>query len=683
MRRVVPTLAVLSGLSLLMAPASLAQLPAVTPTQAAQGVKVASVTFEPSGLNLERGDTVRIRAILRDADGQAVEGALVFVYSQNPSVISPQIGRLSPEGTIELQANGPGEVSPLVFVRVNDADGSFRGTPGIKQVGTFDVMVHDWPVDHIEVAKEPYQPYVGTSMKLTGKAMTSHGTEHTSAVVLWTSETPGIAGVTAGGVVTFLKPGEARLVARTEGGKTASESFRTMRNPITQLSITPRLASARTGDVVRFTVRALDAKGRPVEGVALSYSTYGIDSAGAEIFPDGAFVADNPGSYRVLVTAGGLAAEALVEAAPRPATPPVELLGRGKRKEVATSDLWVFTGKDGRDYAYTGTHASGGGQRMFVWDVTNPREVQLMDSVVVDARVVNDVKVNDDASWAVITREGASDRKNGLVVLDLSAPAHPKVIAELTEPGMTGGMHNTWIVGHMVYGVNDGRSGMDIVDMSDPTAPKHVGFFEIRPGESNKTLHDIWGDGKGYLYLSYWDDGLVIADVGAGTHGGTPTDPKVVSRIAYGQGNTHVAWRERNYVFLGDEIFGCAECINGPRGYIHVIDVADIEHPREVAKFEVPEAGTHNIWVEDGILYIAYYQGGLRVVDVSGELRGDLYRQGRQIGWFPTSAPADDALVANSPMAWGPQPFKGNVFVSDMNSGLWILKAPHPEPLTP
>ena len=43
-----------------------------------------------------------------------------------------------------------------------------------------------------------------------------------------------------------------------------------------------------------------------------------------------------------------------------------------------------------------------------------------------------------------------------------------------------------------------------------------------------------------------------------------------------------------------------------------------------IAKFEVPEAGAHNIWVEDGILYIAYYQGGLRIVDVSGELRGDL-----------------------------------------------------------
>lgn len=40
---------------------------------------------------------------------------------------------------------------------------------------------------------------------------------------------------------------------------------------------------------------------------------------------------------------------------------------------------------------------------------------------------------------------------------------------------------------------------------------------------------------------------------------------------------------------------------------------------------------THNLWVEDNILYIGYYNGGLRVVDISRELRGDLYRQGREM----------------------------------------------------
>ena len=53
--------------------------------------------------------------------------------------------------------------------------------------------------------------------------------------------------------------------------------------------------------------------------------------------------------------------------------------------------------------------------------------------------------------------------------------------------------------------------------------------------------------------------------------------------------------------------------------------------------------------------------------------RGDLIVGGEE----------DESVFPNSPLAWGPQPFKGNVFVSDMNSGLWVLKHDRPEALTP
>jgi hypothetical protein len=87
------------------------------------------------------------------------------------------------------------------------------------------------------------------------------------------------------------------------------------------------------------------------------------------------------------------------------------------------------------------------------------------------------------------------------------------------------------------------------------------------------------------------------------------------------------------------------------------------------------------MWAEDGKLYIAYYNGGLRIVDITGELRGDLYRQGRQIGYYHTAN--DKGFVPNAAMAWGPQPFRGNVFVSDMNSGLWVVKLDESGPLIP
>ena len=107
-------------------------------------------------------------------------------------------------------------------------------------------------------------------------------------------------------------------------------------------------------------------------------------------------------------------------------------------------------------------------------------------------------------------------------------------------------------------------------------------------------------------------------------------------------------------------------------GYAHFIDFTDPENPFEVARYEVPEAGSHNLWVEDDKLYIAYYQGGLRVVDISGDLMGDLYKQGREIARYLGSDP--DGKDPNTPMAWGPQPYKGNIFFSDMSSGLWVIK---------
>jgi hypothetical protein len=101
--------------------------------------------------------------------------------------------------------------------------------------------------------------------------------------------------------------------------------------------------------------------------------------------------------------------------------------------------------------------------------------------------------------------------------------------------------------------------------------------------------------------------------------------------------------------------------------------VTDIEQPREVATYEVPEAGAHNIWIDDDeeILYIAYYQAGLRALDVSGELRGDLYAQGREIDRFLTTA-SEGVVLPNVPFAGTVMLHNGLIYTVDFNSGLWV-----------
>ena len=69
---------------------------------------------------------------------------------------------------------------------------------------------------------------------------------------------------------------------------------------------------------------------------------------------------------------------------------------------------------------------------------------------------------------------------------------------------------------------------------------------------------------------------------------------------------------------------------------------------------------------------MAAWAHGVRTVDVSGELMGNLYTQGREMAVFKSAHP--EGYTANATMVWGAQPFKGHVFFSDTNSGLWSVR---------
>ncbi len=666
-----------SGLLLLAAPMLAAQQPtqldttALTTAQRA-ALRVASVRIASDTVRLTVGDTIQLSATAYDAGGAPVPGArILFSIAGREAVLV---------GADRLAGTQPGRSDLRAFV-VRPA---VPGTRPAMISASAGLVVADLPVTAVEITPGEGVLYAGTTLKFTSRARVKDGRESADAELAWSSSATRIASVDRFGNVTGVAPGSATLTVRA-GGVAATQRVTVVANPIAQLRISGGGERARTGDLLRFKVEALNAAGRPVPGVVAVWSVSGVqtgDDLGARVWADGGFVAEEPGLYTVIATVGQRSARATVRAEPRAQGRPVKLVGRGLQSDHSTSEVHVWSQR-GRDYAYLGTHAAGvrpnvTGNVVFVYDVTDPAKPALTDSVMVNARVINDVLVNDEGTLGVLTREGAADRKNGLVILDVSDGAHPKILSEFTD-SLTSGIHNTWFYRNVVYVTNDGTGALHIIDVSDPRAPKHAGRWETGD-PNNRYLHDVWVH-DGIMYLSYWNDGVQILDVGGLGRGGSAERPVFVSKFAYPIGNTHNVWRDRNYLFIGDEIFGCPQCINGPRGYVHVVDLADIDHPVEVGKFEVPEAGVHNMWAEDGKLYIAYYQGGLRIVDITGDLRGDLYRQGRQIGYFHTAN--DKGFVPNAPMAWGPQPFKGNIFISDMNSGLWVVKLDEKGPLIP
>ena len=68
--------------------------------------------------------------------------------------------------------------------------------------------------------------------------------------------------------------------------------------------------------------------------------------------------------------------------------------------------------------------------------------------------------------------------------------------------------------------------------------------------------------------------------------------------------------------------------------YTHIVDFTDPMNPKAVARYHIEDFGTHDIIVKDDVLYQAYYDGGVRLVDVSGELLGNLHDQNREIAVF-------------------------------------------------
>lgn len=644
----------MTRLSLVVAALTLGFTAPLAAQEAPSAALPARVDLSPDTLRLTVGETAQIELEAFDAAGQPIRAANIAWFA------GWENARIDSLGSLTAINAGTTAAGALL---VGSADSA--GNPISGQV-----MVLIEPADpaDLRIALPETPLPAGSFVRVEPIAVDAQGNELWDRTVTLESSDPAIVEA-IGHTLDLRSPGRAALRARVGG--TVREFPIDVAPPVTgELALRAVKTHVETGEAVRLT---LTAGGREV-----ARPQWWVSSQGATVDTDNTFVAEKPGTYTIAAMLGERSARTTIEVALRDLPGGWVKVGRASAP-VREIDLWVFEARDGRDYAYTGSY----GAQMRVYDVTDPASPVFTDSVPVPGRRVNDVMVSDDATFAVITQENDPDRHNGIIVLDLADPAHPVIASHYWED-LTAGIHTTWIEGELVYAVNDGTRDVHIIDVGDIRHPRQVGRWGL--DTERKALHDLMIV-DGLAYLAYWDDGLVILDVGAGIAGGTPTEPTFVSRINYPAGNTHTAWRWKDYVFVGDEIFPnrySPDAPSDPRGFIHVIDVGDIFHPREVAKYEVPEGGAHNVWVEEDVLYVAYYQRGLRAIDLSGGvLVGDLYKQGREIDYFltETSDPekVPDPTLVNRTNVYTVVVHKGHVYAIDGSSGLWIMKLERPE----
>jgi hypothetical protein len=660
----------LSALALLVA---VQEVPQAAPA-ARTASPIARLVVHPTDRTMVAGDTLRLRVEALDASGRAIPNA---TFRFNPAGARFE-GTVTPDGLVQSGSTGTLPIGVVAMV------------PGAAPVTQrVEIRMVPGPATRVEIDAPAGRMVVGQRAYLGARSYSRHGDPRAGDAFAWRSSAPNVARVDELGRITAVAPGSATITA-TAGGASATTPVQVVANTIAAIDITPSTREARQGDVVRFQVTPRDAGGRALEGLT---PTFTVSPGNGVVDADGAFVGYLPGQYIVTASFGDRSVDAVVRLTHRDARRPLEVVGRLPRTLFSTEEVWVHPNGQ---VAYLGTGA--GGDRLYAIDVSDPSRPFVTDSLMADARRINDVMTTPDGRYLVHTREGASSRRNGIVIASLEDPRHPKKIAEFTE-GVTAGVHSAFIFeqpGHgiHVYLTNNGTNAMHVVDISDPYNPREVGRWRSPSPDAGGSLHDIDVQ-DGLAYLSNWNDGLIILDVGNGMKGGSPSNPQFVSQFKYdlnemyrnvevdgGPGfirGTHTAWRHRDYVFIADEVFpsdpqrGTRDAsANRAYGNLQVIDVSDIENPRSVAWYVPEDGGVHNVWVEGDRLYMGAYNSGFRVFDVSGELRGDLRAQGREVAHLNTADMQGN--VQNQAMTWGVVVKNGLAYVNDNHNGLWIVR---------
>jgi len=354
--------------------------------------------------------------------------------------------------------------------------------------------------------------------------------------------------------------------------------------------------------------------------------------------------------------------------------------GNGLVSERYTAEVWVQG-----NIAYTTTwgNRAAPGNAVKIWNVLGEVPVLIDSLIVPNASTLGDIQASDDGQLLVVATEFSP---GSIMIYSLADPAKPQFIARYTSTLTNPGVHTAEVqrVNGKLYAflcidpnaVSPAR--LVIVDLSDPVAPTQV--FTAPMG--NPFVHDVFVR-DGILMTALWDNGVTIWDIGgAGT--GTISNPIALGNVKTQGGEVHNIWwfhnavtGEKRYAFVGEEGPGAIGVASS--GDIHVVDVSNFAAPREVAFFHLDGAGTHNFSVDEnrGILYAAYYNAGVRAIDVSGDLssctdagkdslgRCDLGKMGRELAHWPDGSP--------KVYIWGVKLVGLRVYASDMLNGLWKL----------
>ncbi|MDH3710485.1 MAG: hypothetical protein OER04_11385, partial [Cyclobacteriaceae bacterium] len=276
-------------------------------------------------LVLEVGQTAALQVKAVDQEGNLLADGKQFFTILRQEGFVPSSGALV-DSVGNVTGMVPGSYN-LIVIRPGEEGEAFAK----KYV---QLRVINKKIAKLELEDFPTKIYSGTSFKLNLKATDEMGLSAPSENVQLKSSNPKVARIDALGHLYAGEPGNASLIMNA-GDITSTVQFKVLKNPVESLTLQLSTTSARTGDVVSLNATAFDKSGKTVDDITVLFTVSGVvaeDGSGASaiVLPDGRFVAEKPGTYTILASAGNNSSTATVEITPRNVKREIELVGQGR-----------------------------------------------------------------------------------------------------------------------------------------------------------------------------------------------------------------------------------------------------------------------------------------------------------------------------------------------------------------
>jgi uncharacterized protein YjdB len=149
----------------------------------------------------------------------------------------------------------------------------------------------------------------GASNQLTATLTASDGRVLTNRAITWTTSDQVVASIGSNGVVTAVGPGVA-TVSASASGKTASVTITVTPVPVALVSVSLAAATIEVGQVTQATAATFDAKGNPLMGRVVTWSS--SDNSVATVSTSGAVTAVGVGTAAITAASEGKSGSAAI-----------------------------------------------------------------------------------------------------------------------------------------------------------------------------------------------------------------------------------------------------------------------------------------------------------------------------------------------------------------------------------